>query len=211
MFIDLKRITVVMILIGVATCVPRAMGQQVSPPRTPAVIKYDGDMASFLATMAEVYEVIIGLEVDPERSHTRVSLYLREPSLADVMNAIVASAPAYQWRRNGEFVEVLPAAEGPSPLDIRVTYFNVKDLTREQAITQLMLLPEVQTHTRMTNLSLRDVGSTLTEGSTGKVSVRLENVVVRDVLNSIAKADGERVWIFRGNSSGSFTISGSPR
>jgi len=42
-----------------------------SRPQPPAVIKYDGDMASMLAHLTRIYGVTIGLEVDP---HTLITL-----------------------------------------------------------------------------------------------------------------------------------------
>jgi type II secretory pathway component GspD/PulD (secretin) len=210
MFIGLKRITVAVIFIAVAAFVPRAMGQQVSSPKTLAVIKYDGDMASLLANLGEPYGVTIGFEVDPQHARSQVKFYLREPTLADTLNAIVNSAPAYQWRMSGEVVEVLPAAGGSPLLDTRITYFHVSDLTREEALTQLMNLPESQSVMKETNLSFRATSSAATETSKQKVSVRLEGTTLREALNQIFEAEGGRFWIFRKDSSGSFTISGSP-
>jgi hypothetical protein len=210
MFISLKRI---MVLIAVAAFVQSAVGQEPSAAsrKTPAVIKFDGDMAAFLSQIGEPYGVTIGLEVDPQQPQSQVKFYLHSPTLAHTMNAIVESAPAYQWRGSGDFVEVLPAAGGSPLLDTKITYFNVTDLTRDQAFTQLMNLPETQTAMKATSLSFQDAVRASTETSKPKVSVLLRDVTVRQALSEIAKAEGGRFWIFRRDGRGSFTISISPR
>jgi hypothetical protein len=116
--INLTRIIAVvvsLIILGVAGS--PSMAQETSAPRTqaPRVIKYDGDMALMLANLTEIYGVTIGLEVDPKRPRSRVSFYLRDATLNDVLNAIVKSEPAYQWRERSGCIEVLPV-EASSPL-----------------------------------------------------------------------------------------------
>jgi len=210
MFIDRKRITIVMIFIAAAAFAPRAMGQQVGPPQTPAVIKFDGDMAAFLAQIGEPYGATIGLEVDPQQPQSQVKFYLRYPTLADVLNAIVESAPLYRWRESGGFVEVVPQAGGSSLLDTRITYFQVNDLTREEALTQLINLPELQNRMRAANLNFRDAPGASTESGKQKVTLSFEGVTMRQAISMIVKASGGRFWIFRRYSDRSFSISNSP-
>src|SRR5687767_10650493 len=109
----LKRFSATLIVIGICcafgTAVVTAQNQR------PAVIQYDGDMAAILSKLPEVYDVTIGFEADPAQPRPKVSFYLKNPALADVLNAVTRSAPRYQWRDSGGVIEVLPSA-GSSPL-----------------------------------------------------------------------------------------------
>jgi hypothetical protein len=212
--INLKRIAVVVVFLTICgASALRAMGQQTSAPRTqpPAIIKFDGDMAFFLEHLTGIFGVTIGLEVNPQQPKSKVGFYLRDPTLPDVLNAIVKSAPSYRWREGDGFIEVLPL-EGSSPLlDTIITNFRVNDVDQAEAISQLMNLPEVQAGIRAMSLNRRDPSSTSTEKKGEKFSMSLEGATMRQALHKIAKESGGRFWIFRRDKDGFFSISNSPR
>src|SRR5712691_6889926 len=111
MTIDRKRTTAIVFVLTICvTFASRVRAQQTSAPRTqtPAVIKYDGDMGFMLAHLTGIFGVTIGFEIDPQQPKPQVGFYLRDPTLPDVLNAIVRSAPRYQWRVSDGFIEVLP-------------------------------------------------------------------------------------------------------
>ena len=148
-----RTIAVIAFIIICGSSASKAIGQQTAVARTetPAVIKYDGDMAAMLAHLPRIYRTTIGLEVDPRKSRSQVKFNLRDPTLPDVLNAIVESAGQYQWRDNKGFIEVLPL-EGSSPLlDAMINNYRVSDVDGPEAIKQLMSLPEV--HGSMSALS----------------------------------------------------------
>jgi len=200
----LTAILLVMAISGLS--IDSTLGQQSSPRKPPpAVIKYNGDMASILATLSEVYDTSIGLELEPPQTHVQVEFYLRDPSLPDVLNAIVQSAPRYQWRDVGGFVEVFPLAGRNALLDTRVMDFKVQDVNSGDAIGQLIKMSEVQTSMGMLNLKLQPPTAPGQE-SGSKFSLRLENVTLREALNSIAKQSGARFWVFRTDKQGTFSV-----
>ncbi len=188
-------------------------GQQGSESRTqlPAVIKYDGDMAFMLAHVTEIYGATIGLEVDPQQPRSRVSFYLRDPTLADVLNAIVQSASRYQWHNSGGFIEIMPL-HGSSPfLDTIIRNFRIDNVDEREAIKQLVLLPEVQASMAAMSLSRQDLGEAATDKKGEKISIRLESVTLRQALNIVAKQTGTRFWVFSSDGKGRFSITNSPR
>lgn len=187
------------------------IAQQTSPSRTqlPAVINYDGDMASILTHLPEIYGVTIGLEVDPKQPQSQVEFYLLNPTLPDVLNAIVKSAPRYQWRESDGFIEVFPVAGSNPLLDTMISSFRTSDVDEAGAINQLLNLPELQANMRAMSLNRRAPGGTSREKKGEKFSVNLEGVTLRQALHKIAKDGGGRFWIFRNYSDG-FSISNSP-
>ena len=211
---DRKRIAAVVFALTICVAfASRVRGQQTSAPRTqtPAIIKYDGDMGFMLAHLTEVFGVTIGLEIDPQQPKPQVGFYLRDPTLPDVLNAIVRSAPRYQWRESGGVMEVLPL-EGSSPLlDTIISDFRVNNVNDTEAINQLLKLPEVQARMKALSLNPRDPGNAPAETKGEKFSLSLEGVTMRQALGRVAKENGARFWIFRRESNGSFWISNSPR
>lgn len=189
-----------------------SLGQQTPATRTqpPAVIKYDGDMACMLVHLTEIFGTTIGLEVDRPQSRPQVGFYLRDPSLTDVLNAIVQSAPRYQWRDSGGFIEVLPLEERSPLLDTIISNFRVDAVDEREAINQLVELPEVQASMRAMSLNRQDPGEASTKSKGEKFSISLQNVTMRQTLNRIAKESGARFWIFRRDRNGFFSISNSP-
>jgi hypothetical protein len=202
-----QKIVAVVVIAVCGVFADYALGQQSTRVQTPRIIHYNGDMAHLLAAMSETYDTTIGLEADPQQPRSPAAVELQNPSLADVMNAIVKSVPRYQWREKGNVVEVSPVAGGSSLLDTNIATFQVTDADAKDAINQLLMLPEVQANIRSMNLAWMEVS---TERRGKKFSMSLENVSMREALNMIAKESGTRFWIFRRVNRQFFTISNSP-
>src|SRR5688572_10359458 len=185
MTINRKKIAAVIFVIAICvTAVPGAMGQQrLSRTEPLGVIKYDGDMAALLMNLTNTFGVTIGFEVDPQQPKPQVGLFVRDATLADVLNAIVGSAPRYQWRESEGFIEVWPRERSSPLLDTIITDFRVNDVDAAVAISQLVSLPEVQAGMRGMSLNPREPGNASPEGEPRKFSLSLEGVTVRQALN----------------------------
>jgi hypothetical protein len=109
-------------------------------------------MAGLLAKLAQEFKVNIGLEVCPWRPTIPVKVELSDPTIADVLNAVVSSAPGYRWREAEGAFEVSPEGEGCPLLDTRIEDFHVSGVTQAEAVEQLMNLPEVQAGMSALNL-----------------------------------------------------------
>ena len=213
MITGFKKLTAGVVLLSICgVSIAPTIAQQTSASRIqpPAVIKYDGDMASMLAHLPEIYGVTIGLEVDAQQPQSQVGFYLLDPTLADVLNAIVKSAPRYQWRESDGFIEVFPLAGSSPLLDTMISSIRTSDVDEAGAINQLLNLPETQANMRAMRLNRRALGGRSTEKKGEKFSVNLEGVTLRQALHKIAKDSGGRFWIFHNYSDGSFSISNSP-
>lgn len=211
MIAGFKKLTAGVVLTICGVSISPTIGQQTSASRIqpPRVIQYDGDMASMLAHLPEMYGVTIGLEVDAQQPQSRVGFYLLDPTLPDVVNAIVKSAPRYKWRESDEFIEVFPLAGSSPLLDTMISNFRTSDVDEAGAINQLINLPEMQANMKALSLNRRALGGTSTEKKGKKFSVNLEGVTLRQALHKIAKDSGGRFWIFRSYSDGFFSISNS--
>jgi len=203
-----KLVATLFVLIICSTSAVRVMGQQKTAPNTLPLrkIQYDGDMAVLLEELTEVYGVTIGLEVDPLEPRPRARFEIKDATLKDVLNAITQSAPRYQWRENGEFIEVLPVRGSNPLLDTSISNFRVSDFSKREAVNQLVNLSEVQDNMRTMRLNLQESGDASREKKGDRLSINLESVTMRQALNVIAKESGTRFWIFRRDSNSFFSI-----
>lgn len=197
------------ILMGGALVVP-IMGQQTSVSNTTPlrIVSYSGDMDSLLAHLSRSFGVTIGLEVDPKQLKTNVTINVKEATLADVLNAIVKSAPAYEWRERGGYIEVLPVGVNNPFLNTMINNLQATDVDQTEAVNRLLALLEVQSNLKAMTLTRKDPPST--SGTTSeKFSVKLEGVTVRQALSIIASESRARFWLFRSLGGGFFSIRNS--
>jgi hypothetical protein len=162
------------------------------------------DMASLLATLAVDNEITIGLEVDPEKPRSQITLDLRDVNFHQILDGIVKAEPKYRWRENDGNIELSPVGGGSSLLDAPIQSFQVKDVSRLAVINLLLSLPEVQAIASSMNLKQRPpIG--LSE-QTEKLSFDLRGVTLRQALNRIATDSGGRFWVFHRYPDGTFEV-----
>lgn len=178
-------------------------GQKAHAQRTQPIarIVYEGEMAPLLAKLAQEFGVNIGVEVDPPQPRTTVKIDLKDPTLQDVLDAVVKSAPRYQWRATDGALEVSPVRGGSALLESPVAAFRVSDVDQAEAVDLLMNLPEVRANMAAMNLQYRRAVAAKAGGGGEKFSLNLEGVSLRQALHKIAERGG-RFWAFRRYGSG---------
>jgi hypothetical protein len=181
--------------------------------KTPTIrqIEYKGDMAHLLATVAESVETVIGLETDPKKPWSHISIRLERAVFSDILNAVVQSEPLYQWREHNGAIEITPVHNSITLIDTTVDRFEVTDVTGEEAINCLLSLPEVQANLRSFRLSPRHSEAPRRAISEKKFSLNLAGVKMREILNRIAAGSGMNFWVFRVFADGSFWLGTSIR
>lgn len=200
-----KLITTAVVLLTCGFSTSVLMAQQPAPPKI-RVIDYHGEFTNLLAALPNAFGVTVGLELDAQsqaRQSIRVSLL--DPTLPDVMNAIVQSSKKYTWRETNGLVEVWPVTGSNPLLETRISNFNAKDVSPSEAFDQLINLPEVQAAMKSMNLKRRapDVPMKTTYNN---FSVNLEGVSLRQALNMIASGSGIQIWVLRSYPNGDFSI-----
>lgn len=179
------------------------MAQQAALPKV-RVIEFQGDLRMLMAALPNSFGVTVGLELDAQAPQlVRVSLL--DPTLPDVMNAMVQSSKKYTWQEANGFVEVWPITGSNPLLETRISNFNAKDLNPSQAFDQLFNLPEVQSTMKAMNLKRRSP-DVLTKTTYNNFSVNVEGVSLRQALSKIASDSGIQIWVFRSYGNGYFSI-----
>jgi hypothetical protein len=205
MISKVKRPTVVLVII--LTCVSAASAQGPAKAERLRAIHLNGmSMDAVLAVLADDYGVTIGLETDPKKPKSEITLDLREVTFPDILNGIVQSEPRYQWREQEGFIEVFPVNVGLSLLDTPIGSFEVKDVNRDLAINRLLGLPEVRAQILSMNLKPRPPSPLSERTRDEKLSFNLNGVTLRQALNRIAQDSRANFWVFRRYDDGTFEI-----
>lgn len=194
------RVTFMMLALYtmVGFCARDAAGQQTPVQREPiAHLVYNGEMTALLAHLAERFGVTIGIEFAPHQERMQVRLELKDPTLPDVLNAIVQGAPRYRWRESEGVFEISPLRGSSPVLDTTISSFQITDASQAEAVEQLMNLPEVRAGMGAMSLQFRSADTRMRERNQARLSLRLEGVTVRQALHRIAEMSGSRLWVFR--------------
>jgi hypothetical protein len=185
------------------------VGQDISaqPPRM-RLIDYNGDLLSLVANLPKSFNVTIGFEMEPRLPRSSVRVRLTNAAIDDVIGAIVQNNPNYTWRRNENAIEILPTNNAASFLDTQVASFQVRDVTAEEAVRDLLKLNEVQSALAQSGLRLAPRIENGPSDST-KISLDLANLSIRQILNNVASASGLQFWVVQrvGAHNELFTIS----
>jgi hypothetical protein len=122
-------------------------------------------------------------------------------TLRGVLDAVVAAEPEYSWNVDEGVVNFVPRDNEPLFLRSMVSRLEVREEEPNEALFQLLALPEVDKVARA-ELGLHSVTggpyAVMMDGSMPerkKLSLSLTNVTVREALNAIARAHGSAVWI----------------
>src|SRR5215831_12800651 len=102
------------------------------------------NMAAILASFAADYDVPIGLELDPEKPQSQITLNLHEVNFSQILDGIVQAEPRYKWREHNGSIDVMPKNESLGLLDFRIQTFQLKDVNRVLAARRLFRLPEIR-------------------------------------------------------------------
>ncbi len=128
-------------------------------------------------------------------------LNVTDATLRGVLDAVVSAEPEYSWNVDEGVVNFVPRDNEPLLLRTTVSRLEVREVEPNEALFQLLALPEVDKVARA-ELGLHTVTggpyAFMMDGSKSerkKVSLSLTNVTVREALNAIGRAHGSAVWI----------------
>ena len=163
------------------------------------------DLGAALAAFAADNDVAIGLETDPEKPRSQISLHLRSVIFHQILDGIVQAEPRYGWREDNGSINVFPLNRSFDLLDSRIQSLQLKDVNRALAVNRLFGLPEVQAVILSKNLKPL-LPSPSDRSKDEKLSFDLHDVTLRQALNQIAHQSGSNFWVFRSYPNGTFEI-----
>ena len=124
---------------------------------------------------------------------------LANPTYRDVFNAIVAADPRYKWEVTDGTINFVPVNNYPELLNTNISEFKAEAAHNLQLINALEQLPELQQRAKELGFCTADcprLASTARLSSATLVTIHCANMTLRDILNSIVRANGNAVWSY---------------
>jgi len=165
------------------------------------------NMAAVLQSFAADYDVTIGLETDPEKPQSQITLNLHAVNFRQILDGIVQAEPRYRWRENNGSIDVVPVNGGIGLLDSRIQAFHLKDVNRVLAANRLFGLPEIRPLLVAKGLRPRSPYPPSDRIKDERLSFDLHGVTLRQALNRIAHDSGTNFWVFRSYPDHTFEVS----
>lgn len=197
MHLGIKALTGILALACVWVPLSPAQQQPARSESTRRVQMGGIEMAVILANIAADYKTVIGLEVDPDKPRSPITIDLRDVNFLQIVDGVVKAEPRYRWRENDGSIEVFPVKGSSSLFETPIQSFQVKDVNRVVAINRLLSVPEVQARSSSMNLTMRAPHAPSEQIKDEKLSFDLSGVTLRQALNRIAAESGTNFWAFR--------------
>lgn len=153
-----------------------------------------------LGALASNYTVSIADELPAEGSRVfdkhAPCLVIRDGTVADVLDAVVACKADYRWELVNGVVRVFSISSSDPLLDTVIEDFDIKEKTIGEIKFAIAETPEVRSTLLQLGCVMRElelVPGPLNENAR-RLSFSLHNVTVREILNHIIKAHGGKYW-----------------
>ncbi|MCP9495953.1 MAG: hypothetical protein MSG64_16010 [Pyrinomonadaceae bacterium MAG19_C2-C3] len=208
------KVTTLIMLIALTTLALNRKNQNLTEDRSQMLLNRPTTMvtqgisttrSSFLYALSGAKApggIVAVLSCDPPQ---RFALSPSNSSLQGALDAVVIADPQYRWQVDEGIVNLLPSGSAPALLNLRIANFNVEAVTVDEALGQLLATPEMRKGVGELNASSQifrgglgyfDPAKPNKDRSVQKISLTLENITVREVLNAIARAHGSAVWSY---------------
>jgi hypothetical protein len=135
----------------------------------------------------------------PDHSELLLTAPLANPSYRAVFDAIIAADPRYKWEITEGTINFIPAGNFPELLNTSISEFNAEGLSSSGVVNALEQLPEVQQRAKELGFCTANCprlygGARLSSATL--VTIHSQNRTLREILNSIARANGNAVWSY---------------
>jgi hypothetical protein len=157
------------------------------------------DVAQLLFRVSEKFGVPIGIELSGQQPAQNISVRVSHGTVMDLVNGIVGQASGLEWAELNGVVNVMPRERPNSVLDLKVAHFHVRDASVADVRDAVAAIPEVKAWLAQSGVSERSFVSpdpTAQINGQPRVSLDLNGVSVREIMNTIVKAPGLHVWSF---------------
>lgn len=118
-----------------------------------------------------------------------------DASVKQLLEIVALKVPEYRWRIDDGVVNVIPYTSFPVPLDIRISEFQVEELSALDALNRLLdnmqLKQELQARGLFQGLKLSGGGFPI---SKKRITLDLKDSTLLEALNAIVRSDGRAVW-----------------
>jgi hypothetical protein len=159
------------------------------------------DFETIVNDLRQQYRLRVGLDLETQPDRRPLSIRILRGNVADVLNAIVAQEPGFTWAEINGVVNIGPRRQRNSLLNVRIARFHLANASYDQIPRTIDSLPELKNWLQDNHLT-KGPASFVVIGGIGPgqpfkplVSLNLQDVTLREILNGIAQSHGYSSWI----------------
>jgi hypothetical protein len=157
------------------------------------------DFETTVNDLMQKFEVPVGMDLETLSDRHPISVNVPRGKVADVLNVIVAQRRGFKWAVINGVVNVGPRQNAKSIVDLRISHFRINRASFDQLHAAIVSLPEVKSwlgDNHLTERGARVVIGAVSPGQPFKplVSLDLQDVTLREILNGIIKCSGYHAW-----------------
>jgi hypothetical protein len=157
------------------------------------------DFETTVNDLMQKFEVPAGMDLETLADRHPISVNLPRGKVADVLNVIVAQQRGFKWAVINGVVNVGPRQNAGSIVDLQISHFRINRASFDQIHAAIVSIPEVKKWLEDNHIA--EHGATVVIGpvSPGQpfkplVSLDLQDVTLREILNTIIKCSGYHAW-----------------
>lgn len=169
--------------------------------RIPTYSVAGADMHIALERLANNEKLPIGFEAITEKIDSTVRTFeinKENATVREIVTAIVASDPRYQWKEEDGVINVFPVRQQETILDVRLLEFEVSKLHRMDALNALVNHATVKAKTKHLGIIMNNSMEYQPDYEhLRRLTFSLHNTTVRQVLNKIIKDGDGYYWLFQ--------------
>jgi hypothetical protein len=154
-----------------------------------------------LIEVAKYYKISMGIEWDTSANCTTCELSLgKDATVKELIDAILLKSPSHQMIVEGEFLHVSPprlASDPKNLLNLKISRFNVVEENLLRAEAHLRLCIDFAQHPEeFANGYISSSGFAPDDVFAAKeITVRMNDSTLREILDALAKANGNALWV----------------
>jgi hypothetical protein len=157
------------------------------------------DFETTINDLTQKFRVPVGMDLETLSDRHAISVRVPQGKVADILNVIVAQQRGFKWEVSNGVVNIGPQPNTHGLVDLQIAHFHISRAGFDQVHAAILSLPEVKRwfeENHVTHNAATVVIGGVSPGQPFKplVSLDLQNIALREVLNGIIKCPGYRVW-----------------
>jgi hypothetical protein len=148
-----------------------------------------------LQDIRQTYGVSTGFEAaGADRDQTPITIELSNPTVGNVFDSIILQKPNYTWIYQEGVYDIYPKNQAECLSGLQISSYSVAAATPQEASDAITRLPEVQSWLAQNHLTRNEIKSTTGWPKMQTISLTLNNIPLRTLLNQLARKAGDESW-----------------
>jgi hypothetical protein len=162
--------------------------------RAQSTVKFS-TLSLALQTIRQTYKISTGFDAtSSDRDQTPITVDFSDQNIGDVFDSIILQKPMYTWSFQDGVYDIYPKSEAESISGVYIVSYSVTEATYPEASDAIARLPEVQSWLSQNHVRRNEIKSSMGWSGTQKISLTLNKVPLRNLLDQLTKKSGVEYW-----------------